>query len=138
MGQFFEFIGNHYILVVVFVALLFAFFINEGNQGGPKISTTSLVTLVNRDSALVIDVRETKDFNLGHIAGALNIPYASVDARLGELVSYKDRPLVLVCKMGQHSGTVGKKLKSSGFQDIRRLSGGMSEWSASNLPIVKS
>ena len=73
MGQLFEFIGNHYILVVVFVALLFAFFINEGNQGGPKISTTSLVTLVNRDSALVIDVRETKDFNLGHIAGALNL-----------------------------------------------------------------
>ena len=138
MGQFFEFIGNHYILVAVFVVLLFAFFINEGNQGGPKISTTSLVTLVNRDSALVIDVRETKDFNLGHIAGALNIPYASVDARVGELVSYKDRPIVLVCKMGQHSGTVGKKLKSNGFQDIRRLSGGMSEWSASNLPIVKS
>ena len=44
MGQFFEFIGNHYILVVVFVALLFAFFINEGNQGGPKISTTSSVS----------------------------------------------------------------------------------------------
>ena len=78
MGQLFEFIGNHYILVVVFVALLFAFFINEGNLCGPKISTTSLVTLVNRDSALVIDVRETKDFNLGHIAGALNMPYASV------------------------------------------------------------
>ena len=138
MGQLFEFIGNHYILVVVFVALLFAFFINEGNLGGPKISTTSLVTLVNRDSALVIDVRETKDFNLGHIAGALNMPYASVDARVGELVTFKDRPLVLVCKMGQHSGAVGKKLKSQGFQDVRRLAGGMSEWSASNLPLVKS
>jgi len=138
MSQLFEFMGNHYILVVVFVTLLFAFFINEGNLGGPKISTTSLVTLVNRDSALVVDVRETKDFNLGHIAGALNMPYASVDSRLGELVAFKDKPLVLVCKMGQHSGAVGKKLKSQGFQDVRRLAGGMSEWSASNLPLVKS
>mgnify|MGYP002883283571 CR=1 FL=1 len=138
MEQFFEFIGNHYILVTVFLVLLFAFFINEGNLGGPKIGTSSLVNLVNRDGAIVIDVRETKDFNLGHIAGALNIPFASVDARLGELSNYKDRPLVLVCKMGQQSGAVGKKLKSNGFEDVRRLSGGMSEWSASNLPLIKS
>ena len=138
MEQFFEFIGNHYILVTVFLVLLFAFFINEGNLGGPKKCTSSLVNLVNRDGAIVIDVRETKDFNLGHIAGALNIPFASVDARLGELSNYKDRPLVLVCKMGQQSGAVGKKLKSNGFEDVRRLSGGMSEWSASNLPLIKS
>ena len=138
MEQVFDFIGNHYILVTVFIVLLFAFFINEGNQGGPTISTTSLIALVNREGAIVLDIREAKDFNLGHIAGALNIPFASVEAREGELAGYKDRPVVLVCKMGQHSSNVGKKLKSNGFQDVRRLSGGMSEWAASNLPLVKS
>lgn len=137
MEQFFEFIGNHFILVSMFVFLLIAFFINEGKQGGAAISTSNLVTLVNREDAVIVDVRDGKEYSAGHIAGALNIPHSAMDTRLGELEAYRERPLVLVCKMGQHSGSVGKKLKAEGFENVRRLSGGMAEWSASNLPVVK-
>mgnify|MGYP003994344753 CR=1 FL=1 len=137
MEQFFEFIGNHFILVSMFVFLLIAFFINEGKQGGAAISTSNLVTLVNREDAVIVDVRDGKEYRAGHIAGALNIPHSAMDTRLGELEAYRERPLVLVCKMGQHSGSVGKKLKAEGFENVRRLSGGMAEWSASNLPVVK-
>ncbi|MDA0790651.1 MAG: rhodanese-like domain-containing protein [Proteobacteria bacterium] len=137
MEQAFEFIVNHFILVSVFIFLLVAFFVNEGKQGGAAISTSNLVTMVNRDDAKVIDVRDSKDFKAGHIAGATNIPFSAIDARMGELEPYKDKPIVLVCKMGQHSGSVGRKLKAGGFTNVRRLSGGMGEWSASNLPVVK-
>jgi len=44
---------------------------------------------------------------------------------------------VLVCKMGQSAGAAGRKLRTDGFLDVRRLSGGMTEWNASNLPVVK-
>jgi len=44
---------------------------------------------------------------------------------------------VLVCKMGQSAGAAGRKLRADGFSDVRRLSGGMAEWNASNLPVVK-
>ena len=138
MDQFFEFIGNHFILVGVFVFLLFAFFVNEGKQGGAAISTSNLVTLVNREGAVILDIRDNKEYSAGHIAGAVNMPYASVDSRIGELEGYKEKPLVLVCKMGQHSSSAGRKLKAQGFTDLRRLAGGMSEWSASNLPVVKA
>jgi len=43
----------------------------------------------------------------------------------------------VVCKIGQHSGTVGRKLGQLGFEDVRRLSGGMTEWSSAGLPVVK-
>ena len=138
MDQLFEFVGNHYILIAVFVFLLFAFFINEGKQGGAAISTSNLVTLVNREGAVILDVRDSKEFGAGHIAGAVNIPHSAVDSRVGELDAYKEKPMVLVCKMGQHSSSVGRKLKTHGFVDVRRLSGGMAEWSASNLPLVKA
>lgn len=137
MEQAFEFIVNHFILVSVFVFLLIAFFVNEGKQGGAAISTSSLVTMVNRDDAMVVDIRDNKDFKAGHIAGATNIPHSAIDARMGELKPYQEKPIVLVCKMGQHSGSVGRKLKAGGFTNVRRLSGGMTEWSASNLPVVK-
>jgi rhodanese-related sulfurtransferase len=135
--QIFEFIGNHYILVSVFVILLIAFIINEGKQGGAAISPSNLVTLVNKEGAVILDIRDGKEYGAGHIAGAINIPLSSFESRVGELEEYKEKPIVLVCKMGQHAGTIGRKLKAQGFEQVRRLSGGMAEWTGSNLPVVK-
>lgn len=137
LEQIFEFIGNHPILVSVFAFLLIAFFVNERRQGGATVSPGSLVKLMNHEGAAVIDVRESAEYGKGHIAGAMNFPYATLDSRLEELAKFKEKPMVLVCKMGQHSGAVGRKLKAQGFADVRRLSGGMAEWSASSLPVVK-
>jgi rhodanese-related sulfurtransferase len=135
--QIFDFVTNHYILVSTFVFLLVAFVINEGKQGGAAITPTNLVNLVNREGAKLVDIRDTKEYSSGHIAGALSMPIASIDARIGELESYKDKPVVLVCKMGQHASATGKKLRALGFEKVRRLSGGMAEWTANSLPVVK-
>ena len=135
--QIFEFISNHFILVGIFVALLVAFVINEGKQGGAAITTGNLVNLVNREGAVIVDIRDMKEYGAGHIAGAVNLPHVNIDSRIGELDPYKEKPVVLVCKMGQHAGGVGRKLKAQGFENVRRLSGGMAEWSANSLPVVK-
>lgn len=128
---------NHYILVSAFVFLLVAFVINEGKQGGAAITTTNLVNLVNREGAVLLDIRDPKEYSAGHIAGALSMPVSSIDARIGELESEKGKPVVLVCKMGQQSSATGRKLKALGFENVRRLSGGMAEWTAGSLPVVK-
>ena len=135
--QIFEFISNHYILVSAFVFLLVAFVINEGKLGGAAITPTNLVNLVNREDAVLVDIRDTKEYSAGHIAGALSMPVSSIDARIGEMEPYKDKPVVLVCKMGQHASAAGRKFKALGFENVRRLSGGMAEWTASSLPVVK-
>ena len=137
VDQIFEFFGNHYILVCVFVFLLVAFIINEGKQGGTAITPNNLVSLVNREGAVIVDIRDNKEFGNGHIAGAVNVPFATIDSRVGELVAFKGKPIVLVCKMGQHAGSIGRKLRAQGFEDVRRLSGGMAEWGANSLPVVK-
>ena len=135
--QIFQFVSNHYILVSAFVFLLVAFVINEGKQGGAAITPTNLVNLVNREGAVLLDIRDPKEYSAGHIAGALSMPVSSIDARIGELESEKGKPVVLVCKMGQQASATGRKLKALGFENVRRLSGGMAEWTASSLPMVK-
>ena len=135
--QIFDFVTNHYILVSVFVFLLVAFVINEGKQGGAAITPTNLVNLVNREGAVLLDIRDPKEYSAGHIAGALSMPVSSIDARIGELESEKGKPVVLVCKMGQQASATGRKLKALGFENVRRLSGGMAEWTAGSLPVVK-
>ncbi len=138
IAQIFEFIGNHPFLVGTFVFLVIAFLINEGKQGGASVSTANLVNLVNREDALVIDVRDKKDYGSGHISGAIHIPLTRLEERASEFEDKKAKPIVVVCKMGQHSSTAGKKLKDLGFENVRRLSGGMAEWNAAGLPVVKS
>jgi len=136
LDQLIEFIINHYILVGLFVALLVAFFLNEGRLGGATVSSSQLVTLINREEAIVLDIRDQKDFNSGHIVDAINIPFSSIDNRSAELEQYKSHPVVIVCKMGQHAGAIGKKLRARGFEKVQRLGGGMAEWRASNMPVV--
>ena len=102
------------------------------------VGTQELVRLVNKEKAIVLDVRERAEFIEGHIVDAVNIPYASLETRLDELSQHKENPIVIACKMGQHSGAAGTILQKNGVTNVTRLTGGYSEWRAQNLPVVKS
>ena len=138
MEQLFEFIGNHPLLVGAFVVLLILFIRNEMNRGGRNLSAQEVVNLVNTEKAVVVDIRDRKEFEAGHIVDAVNIPYASLESRIDELTSYKERPIVLACKMGQHSGQAGTLLRKNGFENVSRLRGGITDWRGQNLPVVKA
>ena len=138
MDQLFEFIGNHPYLVGAFVVLLVLFIRNETQRGGSSVSAQQLVGLVNREGAVVLDLRDQKEYETGHSVDSVNIPYASLESRLSELEKYKDKPIVLACKMGQHAGSAGTALRKNGFTNVSRLSGGIAEWRNQNLPVVKA
>ena len=53
-----------------------------------------------------------------------------------ELEKYMEKPIVLVCKMGQQSGAAGKQLKANNFDKVYKMTGGMMEWSNLQLPTV--
>jgi rhodanese-related sulfurtransferase len=137
MDQLFDFIANHPLLVGTFVLLLVLFVRNETRRGGDSVSAQQLVDLVNRENAVVIDVRDKKEFEQGHIVGAVNVPYAALEGRVGELKKYQDKPVVIACRMGQHAGAAGMILKKNGFASVTRLAGGIAEWRNQNLPVVK-
>lgn len=134
MTQFLIFLGQQWMLVSLLLALLGFFMWNENRRAGSSLSVHQLTHQVNNANALVVDLREPKEFREGHVVDALNIPYAKLAERIADLD--KTRPLILVDKMGQHSAAVGRTLMQAGFQ-VSRLNGGMSEWTASNLPVVK-
>ncbi|HAL41038.1 MAG TPA: rhodanese-like domain-containing protein [Gammaproteobacteria bacterium] len=137
MEQFFIFIGNHPLLVGSFILLLILFIRNESVRAGATIGTQELVRLVNTEGAKVLDVREKNEFREGHIVDAVNIPFASLEGRLSELQNYRETPMIVACKMGQHSGSAGTLLQKNGFTKVMRLSGGYAEWRGQNLPVVK-
>lgn len=137
MDQLFQFISHNPLLVGTFVLLLVLFIRNETRRGGQSVSPQQLVDMVNRQDAVVLDVRERKDFQAGHIVDSVNVPYSALESRVDELKKFKERPIVVTCKMGQTSGSAGTLLRKHGFDNVSRLTGGMAEWRNQNLPVVK-
>ena len=131
-----QFATDHFILVAIFFILLILLLVNEIRRGGQSLSNGQLTALVNADKGVVIDIRAPKDYAAGHIVGAVNIPQDKVASRMGELDKHKDKTLIIVDAMGQHSGTVCRDLLKAGYT-AAKLSGGVSSWKADNLPLVK-
>ncbi|MGI9278452.1 MAG: rhodanese-like domain-containing protein [Endozoicomonas sp.] len=137
MEQIIEFLGNHPLLVGSLVALVCVLLFTEMRKGGQSVGSQEVTQLINQQEAVVLDVREKADFGKGHIVDAISMPYGKVADRVGELNKFKDKPIIIVDAMGQHSGTVGKQLKDAGFEQVVRLKGGIGTWTADSLPLVK-
>lgn len=137
MAQFIEFVGNHWILSGLWLVLLVAFIVHRNKTSAQAVGPQQAVMLINRANAVVLDVRDKKEFDAGHLVDALSIPVTKLSASMGQLDKFKDRPIIVICKMGQHSADACKLLKQAGFTQVVRLSGGMAEWKAQNLPLVQ-
>jgi rhodanese-related sulfurtransferase len=140
MEQFGQFVTNHWVLFTA-LAVIMVMLINNlmGSIGavGRAISSQRAVQLMNRDGAIVVDVREPKDFNAGHIVGAINLPEARIAERLKELEPHRNKPLLLCCATGMVAGRAGGVLKKHGYANLHVLKGGIAGWQQDNLPLTR-
>ena len=80
-----------------------------------------------------LDVRETTEWDAGHIVGSVHIPIGAIQSRVEELDG--DRPIVVVCQIGQRSLLVCRFLAARGF-DAYNLDGGLEAWTSAGHPLV--
>jgi rhodanese-related sulfurtransferase len=134
------FAGRNPVLSLALVGLTVAVIVNEilGLLSGiRRIGPAQLTALVNRDNALVVDLRAISDFEKGHIAGAKNVQMSQFDPENKSLAPAKALPVVLVCQAGQTAQTAAKRLRKAGFAQVAVLEGGIQAWQSADLPLVK-
>ncbi len=80
--------------------------------------------------ALVLDVREPSEWNddLGHMERARLIPSGDLGARVSEIAEFKDKPVLVVCRVGMRSHYAAQFLAGQGFSNVSNLNGGMDAW----------
>ena len=132
----FQFLGEQWILVAALATTLGMLILHETRKAGPALSISEAVQLVNNEEGVFHDIRDGGDYARGHITDALHIPAATLAKRAGELEKFREKPVVVVCKMGQSAGPATKTLRAQGFSRAQKLSGGMMEWDAQKLPVV--
>ncbi|KYG92179.1 rhodanese-like domain-containing protein [Metasolibacillus sp. FSL H7-0170] len=76
--------------------------------------------------AQLIDLREAKEFDAGHILGARNIPSTQLNTRYKEI--RPDLPVYLYCQNTGRSARAALMLKKRGFNQIYQLQGGFRTW----------
>lgn len=137
MAQFIEFLGNHWILTSLWLLTVIAIIFYHQRTGSSSVRPQEAVMMINRKDAVVVDVRDKKEFDKGHIVDAINIPLAKLKQRTAELKKHRDKPVLVVCKMGQQSGEAAKVLMEAGHNEVYKLAGGVTEWKAQSLPLVQ-
>ncbi len=138
MALFFEFLAQQWLLAAALLAMVIMLFMHETRKSGTSLSPQQAINLVNAEEGIFVDLRDTADFRAGHIADAMHIPTTKLMNNTGLLENYRDKPIVLVCKMGQSAGAIGKKLNADGYGNVNIMRGGMMEWKSLQLPVVNN
>ena len=139
MSRFVEYITNHPFLVAaaaILAVLAIVIELRQRSRGFAAIGPADAVRLVNA-GALVIDVRDPKAYEAGHIIDSRSIPAAEVAQRAEGLKKFKEKPVVVYCDSGFASSGAAKALKAQGFTKVVSLRGGLQSWLQENLPVVK-
>lgn len=136
-----EFIMNNLALVALFLAsggmLLWPELSKLAGAGGNEVGTLEATRLMNQGPALVLDVRDEKEFAAGHLPKARHIPVRELAGRLGEIAKFKDKPVIVACRSGTRSAAACRLLRKSGFSKVFQLKGGLASWQQAGLPVEK-
>lgn len=103
--------------------------VNEQQVVG--ITPDDLKEKIDKDhNVLLLDVREPSELTeeLGHIKNIKNIPIGDLTKSLNELVEYKNREIITVCRSGHRAHTAAQILQQAGFNNVSVLEGGMIAW----------
>jgi rhodanese-related sulfurtransferase len=141
MNRLLEFAVNHYFLVSAAVVLAVVGIIMElrlRGRGSLAVSPADAVHIMNRGGALVLDVRDSKDYEAGHIIDARSIPAKELQGKLDTFKKYKEKPVLVYCDNGAVSASAAQELRAQGFGKVVTLRGGLQSWRQDNLPVMKS
>lgn len=141
MDQLIEFAGNNIVLAGIWVALvgmLIYSYVITWTSSIKALNTHDATMLMNKDEAVILDIRPAKDFKTGHILNARQLkPEEIREKNFKKLENSKDKPIIVVCAMGNQARNTANALVKDGFANVSILDGGMNAWTSASLPISK-
>jgi rhodanese-related sulfurtransferase len=139
MQNFTVFIASHMALFYGFAAVLIALMIVEflrAKRGQVRIGPKEAVVMINKQNAVVVDVRSSDHYRNGHIVGAINAPLTDWPAAIKKLDKYKKKPVIVVCSNGADAHKAAANLSKQGYNAFA-MTGGTRAWTGAELPLVK-
>ena len=143
LSELIDFVTKHPIISILWVSALgytVYYQIVLLKDGLKLLESREAVDMYNHDKAVMLDVRAEDEYRKGHLAGSVAVTSDDIlSNRLSYVEKYKSKAVVVVGKdiNDLSAYNCAKNLKKNGYQCFI-LKGGMDEWMAQNLPVVKS
>jgi rhodanese-related sulfurtransferase len=102
-----------------------------------EVTAREAATLLDDRELFVLDVRTSREFAAGHIAGAELVPIHTLQRRMTELAARSDEPVLVYCRTGNRSTVAAKLLIDAGFGQVINLRRGIVEWQREGLPLAR-
>jgi rhodanese-related sulfurtransferase len=139
--EYIDFAMRHEMLVLAWIGLataVVASAVKAKLSPVKQVESQAAVALINKQDAVVVDVRAADEFTRGHITNSHHIPLAQIEqGNTTEIDKYKEKPVIVVCETGARAETAAAKLVKAGYQQVCLLRGGLTQWRTSNLPLTK-
>tara|TARA_X000000950_G_C13580475_1_gene523273 strand:- start:76 stop:513 length:438 start_codon:yes stop_codon:yes gene_type:complete len=140
------FFDNILLISIAFVSggLLIWPIVSKG-IGAKILSPTQTSSLMNRENAVLIDIREKENLDLGSIPQALSVPESSLIKELGNEKfikklqdgKNKKKPVIIITSRRSSSASAEKVFLQNGFKEVFRFDGGVEAWIEAGLVIKK-
>ena len=134
MGYFIQFLLDNWFIVIPLIISIFIFFKLESIRNSFLLEPQQMVFFLNRKNAVLIDIRNEKDFLKGHISQAVHAG-PDLDSCKKEIKKISEQPIIIVCQNGNYSSRMASDLKKEGRETFI-LKGGINSWTSEKLPLI--
>ena len=110
---------------------------SEAANASDSVSLDVARTELEAGRVVLIDIREPNEHATGVAKGAQLLPMRQIGARLAEIPTATDKPVLLICNTQNRSSATLSALREKGYKHVRFVQGGMSEWVRRGWPVVK-
>ena len=135
-----EFFTNNIVLFAalgIILALIVRMEIKRAMRGFKTITPAEAVQLINKEDALILDIREGNELAQGVIRGSKHLALSVLKQQVEELKDHVEKPVIAYCKAGTRSEQACEILKKNNFSNVMSLKGGLEGWKTANLPVSK-
>jgi rhodanese-related sulfurtransferase len=135
-----SFVQNNWLLILIMLAsgaMLLWPLVQRRLSPTTDIGTAEATRLINSSNALVLDLRETAEYDGGRLPHSVHIPLSQLASRSDELQRATSRPVLAYSSNDHRSRMAAKTLARAGFRQIYNLRGGYRAWKDAGLPVEK-
>lgn len=91
----------------------------------------------NKENIILLDVRDSEEYETGHIPGAINISRGSLDFKVHLIIPDKNTKIIVYCGLDLRSPLATKSLNDLGYKKAVNMIGGLKAWKEAGYPVLK-
>ena len=104
-------------------------------QSVAQVGADDVETALKSNTATVLDVRGTAEYQDGHLPGAMSVPLGYISREIDRIPS--DKPLIVHCQTGVRSSIASSVLQKLGRDNVLNYMGSYEEWSLGGRPVER-